>query len=65
MEDAALERNASPNQLIVELAMDALDRDQWPRNDLEIIMVRCCLFASQAIAHLESSRAREGGRGHP
>ena len=31
-------------------AVDALDRSQWPRTDLEIIMVRSCLFVSQAVA---------------
>ena len=50
LEDAALERNVSPNQLLVELAIDALDRSQWPRTDLEIIMVRSCLFTAQATA---------------
>ena len=50
MEDAARERGVSANQLVVELAMDALERQQWPRTDLEILMVRSCLFASQALA---------------
>ncbi|MDE0342999.1 MAG: hypothetical protein OXK82_07520 [Deltaproteobacteria bacterium] len=50
LEDAARERNVSPNQLLVELAMDALDRSQWPRTDLEILMVRSCLFTAQATA---------------
>lgn len=50
LEDAARERNVSPNQLLVELAMDALDRSQWPRTDLEILLVRSCLFTAQATA---------------
>ena len=50
LQDVARERNVSPNQLLVELAMDALDRRQWPRTDLEILMVRSCLFTAQATA---------------
>ena len=59
MEDAARERNISPNQLVVELAIDALDRSQWPRTDLEIIMVRSCLFVSQAVARDMIAAGRE------
>ena len=59
LEDAALERNVSPNQLVVELAIGALDRSEWPRTDLEVIMVRCCLFASQAIARDMRAAGRE------
>ena len=50
LEDAARERNVSPNQLLVELATGALDRSQWPSTDLEIIMVRSCVFTAQATA---------------
>ena len=50
LEDAARERNVSPNQLLVELATGALDRGRWPSTDLEIIMVRSCVFTAQAVA---------------
>ena len=59
LEDAARERNVSPNQLVVELAIDALDRSQWPQTDLEIIMVRCCLFTAQATARDMKKAGRE------
>ena len=37
----------------------ALDRSQWPRTDLEIIMVRSCLFVSQAVARDMIAAGRE------
>lgn len=40
-------------------AVDALDRSQWPRTDLEIIMVRSCLFVSQAVARDMIAAGRE------
>ena len=34
--NAARKRNESPNHLLVQLAMEALDRREWPRTELEI-----------------------------
>ena len=48
LEDAARERDTTANQLLLELAMEALDRREWPRTDLEILMLRSCVFAAQA-----------------
>ena len=38
------------NQLIVELAIEALDRREWPRSEAEIKVARASLFAAQALA---------------
>ena len=38
------------NQLVVELAIQALDRRQWPRSEAEIKVARASLFAAQALA---------------
>ena len=40
----------SPNQLLVELAMKALDRREWPGIEVEIRVARAALFTAQAIA---------------
>ena len=50
IEAAARERQVSPNQLIVELAIEALDRRKWPRTEAEIKVARASLFAAQALA---------------
>ena len=38
------------NQLVMELAMEALDRRDWPSTQTEIIVTRASLFAAQALA---------------
>ena len=50
IEEAARERQISPNQLVVELAIEALDRRQWPRTEAEIKVVRASLFDAQLLA---------------
>ena len=50
IETAAKEQQVSPNQLVVELAIEALDRREWPRTEAEIKVARASLFAAQAIA---------------
>ena len=50
VENAARERNESPNHLLVKLAMEALDRREWPRTELEIQLLRSSLFTAQAMA---------------
>ena len=49
-EDAARERQVSPNRLVVELAIEALDRREWPGTEAEIKVARASLFAAQALA---------------
>ena len=50
VENAARKRNESPNHLLVKLAMEALDRREWPRTQLEIHLLRSSLFTAQAMA---------------
>lgn len=50
IEEAARERQVSPNRLVVELAIGALDRREWPRTEAEIKVARASLFAAQALA---------------
>ena len=50
IEAAARERQVSPNRLLVELAIEALDRRQWPGTEAEIKVARASLFAAQVLA---------------
>ena len=50
IENAARERDLSPNQLVADLALEALDRREWPRTEAEIRVARASLFAAQALA---------------
>ena len=59
IEEAARERQVSPNQLVVELAIEALDRRQWPGTEAEIKVARASLFAAQAIARDLIAAGRE------
>ncbi len=49
----------SPNQVLVELAMEALDRREWPGTDTEMRVARASLFAAQAIARRLIADGRE------
>ena len=59
IETAAKERNVTANQLVVDLAIGALDRQEWPQTDLEVHMLRSCLFTAQAIARDMIAAGRE------
>ena len=61
IEEAAREHDVSPNQLVVELAIEALDRREWPTTEAEIKVARASLFAAQAIARdlIANGRERE------
>ena len=50
IEKAAEERDVSANQLLVELAIEALDRREWPRTRAEIYLLRSAMFTAQAMA---------------
>ncbi len=60
IEKTARERDISPNQLIVNLVMDALDRGEWPSTEAEIRVARASLFTAQAIARDLIAAGREG-----
>ena len=49
----------SANRLVVELAIEALDRREWPRTELEIQLLRSSMFAAQAIARDMIAAGRE------
>ena len=59
VENAAKKRNESPNHLMVQLAMEALDRHEWPRTVLEIQLLRSTLFTAQAMARDMIAKGRE------
>ena len=59
IENAAVEREVSANRLVVELAMEALDRREWPRTELEIQLLRSSVFTAQAIARDMIAAGRE------
>ena len=50
VENVARKRNESPNHVLVQLAMEALDRSEWPQTELEIQLLRSTLFTAQAMA---------------
>ena len=50
IEDAARKRDVSPNKIVVDLAIEALDRRNWPSTAGEIHLLRSAMFAAQAIA---------------
>ena len=49
VEKEAEKRNISPNQLVVELTMESLERSEWPRTEAEIHLLRSAMFTAQAI----------------
>ena len=58
VEKAARKRNESPNHVLVQLAMEALDRHEWPKTELEIQLLRSTLFTAQAMARDMISNGR-------
>lgn len=59
IEIAARQRDVSPNQLVADLALEALDRSDWPRTEAEIRVARASLFAAQALARRLVADGRE------
>ena len=49
IENEAEKREMSPNRLVVELVMEALERREWPRTEAEIHLLRSSMFTAQAI----------------
>ncbi|MDE0049642.1 MAG: hypothetical protein OXO52_07635 [Rhodospirillales bacterium] len=50
IENAAAGTLLTSNQLLVQLAMEALDQREWPRTEAEIHLLRSAMFSAQAIA---------------
>ena len=59
VEIAARKHNESPNHLLVKLALEALNRREWPRTELEIQLLRSTLFTAQATARDMIAHGRE------
>ena len=49
IEKIAKEREISANRLVVEVVMEALDRREWPRTDLDVQVAKAALFAAQVL----------------
>ena len=59
VEKEAREREISPNRLVVELAMESLERREWPRTEAEIHLLRSAMFTAQAIIRDMEKAGRE------
>ena len=59
IEKEAHKREISPNRLVVELAMEALECREWPRTEAEIHLLRSTMFTAQAIIRDMESAGRE------
>ena len=61
IEALAEARDTSPNRLLVTLAVEALDRREWPRTEREVQLLRSAMFAAQALARtmIADGRAEE------
>ena len=59
VEKEAEKRDISPNRLVVELAMEGLERSEWPRTEAEIHLLRSSMFTAQAIIHDMERDGRE------
>ncbi len=56
---AAQATSLTANQLLVELAIEALDRREWPHTEAEIRMYRASLFTAQVLARELIDTGRE------
>ncbi len=59
VEKEAHKRRVSPNKLVVELAIEALECREWPRTEAEIHLLRSAMFAAQAIIRDMEKTGRE------
>ena len=47
-ENAARGTERTANKLVIDLALEALDRREWPRTEAEILLLRSAMFTAQA-----------------
>ena len=59
LQKAAQGTSLTANQLMVELATEALDRREWPATEAEIRMYRASLFTAQVLARELIDTGRE------
>ncbi|MCZ0952304.1 MAG: hypothetical protein OXQ89_06020 [Rhodospirillaceae bacterium] len=50
LETKAADHGTTANRLLVELALEALDRREWPRTEPEIQLLRSSMFAAQVLS---------------
>ena len=50
IETIVSERRTTLNRFLVDLAMEAPDRREWPRTEHEMRMLQSCMFTAQAMA---------------
>ncbi len=56
IENAARGTTRTSNELVIDLALEALDRREWPRTEAEIHLLRSVMFTAQAtIRDMESA----------
>jgi len=48
-ENAARGTRRTTNEVVIDLALEALDRREWPRTEAEIHLLRSSMFTAQAI----------------
>ena len=48
IENAARGTTRTANELVIDLAPEALDRREWPRTEAEIHLLRSAMFTAQA-----------------
>ena len=49
IENAARGTSRTANELVIDLALEALDKREWPRTEAEIHLLRSAMFTAQAI----------------
>ncbi len=59
IESAVGNTRQSPNHVLVQLAMEALDRREWPRSEPEIRLLRSTLFTAEVTARTMIAQGRE------
>ncbi len=59
IENEAQNREMSPNRLVVEFVMEALERREWPRTEAEIHLLRSVMFVAQAVIRDMERTGRE------
>ncbi len=48
IEAAARGTSRTANEMVIDLALEALDRREWPRTEAEIHLLRSAMFTAQA-----------------
>ena len=48
IENAARGSTRTANELVIDLALEALERQEWPRTEAEIHLLRSVMFTAQA-----------------